>query len=315
MAGVWEPVSPEAAETRVSHSGRAGLRSTTLPTASEPPEGLGEPGGVDRTVASLNLKGALPLIALGSFLVVYAVVLSLEEPALPGGHLEIWELVVAVGSVILGAGVFSLFLAEPPDEERSTTAASRRRPESESERPEPQAPPPRSLPAGEPTPSVLFPASTSSRAELPPWWEGPPTVGEPPPLTNPIVTPTRATGSPRSTVAARLPPTNPPIRGPTYHSTKRAAPPGRLPVDIAEALAEWEAIARSPKPQFAQHPVEPPKDRTGRCADCNRPIDADPGARGCRQCGRRLCTECSSSALQSTGQVACIDCLLRPIVR
>lgn len=317
---MWDSEPSEPEELPVP---RAGSRAAPNSTRSRWAELDGRMPGDEEDSAQyergLNFRGAAPLLALGIFLVGYAVVLSLEEPAVPGGHLAIWELVVAAGAVILGAGVFSLFLAESPAEEKAPGAVPRRRAEHEPlvvAQPRPASPPGR-----RPTPTVLpgaarsaFAASqTSPRAELPPWWEGPPKRTDRPVHVAPPVSPARPSAPPAHPVVSRARPYSAVARSPTPHPTEGAAPSGGLPVDIADALAAWEAIAKSPKPVYAQPPAELSRHRPDRCVDCNRTLDADPGARGCRSCGRRLCTECSSSALQSARQVACIDCLLRPI--
>lgn len=271
-----------------------------------------EPATTDGAPEGLNLKGALPLLALGGFLIAYAIVLSWEEPALPGGHLAVWELVVAVGAVILGAGVFSLFLAESTQASetgRPTAGPSRDRPP---ERPGPieRVEPP--ILAARPVRGALV--GHQPEAGPPPWWEGPPKRTERRPLTAPVVSPPRSAAAQRPSTDSRTPLIARPARSGLPRSVRlESRPPEPLPLDVAEALAEWEAIARPSRPLLAQPPAEPPGPRTDRCVDCNRAIEIDPGARGCQRCGRRLCAECARSAVQSSGQIACIDCLLRPI--
>jgi hypothetical protein len=67
-----------------------------------------------------NLEGAFPLLLMGSVLLVYAAILANSELASKSSHLPLFGLVGGVGVVILGAGIYSTFLA--PDTPPASSA-------------------------------------------------------------------------------------------------------------------------------------------------------------------------------------------------
>ncbi len=262
-----------------------------------------------------NFEGAFPLLLIGSVLIVYCAILRNEALASNGLHFPLWGIVGAVGAVIAGAGVYSVFL-EPS--ELTVPAAPEgfvMVPKAEWE-----------AARFHPRPSAPSPTTTS----VPPWWEGPPVYPDiaPEPPTSP--TAPIETTQPYSIRAAEpasrppaipWPPSRPTDSGrgppPVTRQPSRTVPaPGRtLPIprrgsidELEETITELEALveeASKPSPRRA------PGARSGEsriCVDCGRRLPTGREPNPCSGCGRELCVDCALSSQFEDADLRCTDC-------
>ncbi len=246
---------------------------------------------------ALNTTGALPLLAIGGFLLAYGVVLALQEASVPGHHLALWELFVGVGVTVFGGGVVSLFSAVETEEVREVVAPK-------------IAPGPI---AGSPVRSVSPPLSAMDREvqpSPPPWWEGPPRLtGRAPPDVS------VARSDRPDLLPKRDRPRAPSIRTPAPRATALASAEPELPKDVADALAEWERVAHPTAPSVLWPTPRPPYRGVSRCTDCDRPTGDGRPTATCSHCGEPLCPDCARSLARSGRGVLCMECLSRPAVR
>jgi DNA-directed RNA polymerase subunit RPC12/RpoP len=266
-----------------------------------------------------NFEGAFPLLLVGSVLLVYCAILRNESLASHGVHFPLWGIVGAVGAVIAGAGVYSVFLEPselaPPTVPDGFVMVSKA--EWEAARAGPR--------------SSVTPRSTTS---VPPWWEGPSAYPDtaPAPPTSPT-TPIETTQpysfrAPKETArrSVATPPSPRPAGGglgfPSTHrapartaprpSPRPPPPPRRGSLDeLEQTLAELEALvekASEPSPRLT------PGTRSGgsrRCADCNRRMLAGRASEPCSRCGRDLCVDCALSSQLEDADLKCNDCRAR----
>jgi len=306
---------------------RRGFRSTNRQpstnglTASEnaPPSDRQRPHNGPRSRRRrLNVEGAFPLLLIGSVLLVYAAILSNQEISSPSGQLPLWGLIGGVGTVIVGAGIYSTFLAPP------------------------------AIPAGDLAPDWVMvpkaewddlrarpPVGDRPRTSTPepPWWEGPPDhsvgsvshtpesqgIGEeapPTPARSASLGPRPSSilpeaGKPATSAA------HPPFRSPSSRVVPPAqpAPPSLrrgFTTEFMETLAELEALAdRELKPL----PGSPRRARVGEarsCADCKGEIPSrERTPNRCTGCGRALCVDCAMSSQLEDAELRCIECRVR----
>lgn len=265
-----------------------------------------------------NFEGAFPLLLVGSALLVYCAILRNEAVASQGAHFPIWGIVGAVGAVIAGAGIYSVFL-EPS--ELGVSAA----------------------PEGfVMVPKAEWEASRAGRrasarpmsaSPMPPWWEGPPVY--------PHTSPVRPSGPPASQQVTRLKPVQPTRAVPRPHLTSPSSPrpaggsmgpgadprgptravptPGPAPPtprrdsldELKQALTELEALVDS---EFKSSPRRLPKagpGEPGLCADCSRGLPSRPAPVRCSGCDRELCVDCALSSQFEDADLRCIDCRAR----
>ncbi len=292
-----------------------GAHDTAASTHFPPPPGAkGKPASKRRP---RNFEGAFPLLLIGSALLVYCAVLRNEALTSNGVHFPLWGVVGAVGAVIAGAGVYSVFIdpSEPseaapegfvmvPKAEWEATRTARRAS-------------PRS-----PSPTLA-----------PPWWEGPevypetsqarptrPTV--PRSVARPApVPPTRMMPRPRpvspsaqrpvmghsaSPLAPRAPTRVAPPPPPTHPATRKT-PLNELEAAISqlEALVDSDVKPGPRRPPKAG-PEEPPS-----CADCGRGMASDWDPSRCSDCGRKLCVDCALASQFEDTDLRCIECRAR----
>ncbi len=265
-----------------------------------------------------NFEGAFPLLLIGSVLIVYCAILRNEALASNGVHFPLWGIVGAVGAVIAGAGVYSVFL-EPS--ELTVSAA----PEGFVMVPKAEWEAARI----HPRPSAPAPTTTS----VPPWWEGPPVYPDiaPEPPTSPSV-PIETTQpySVRATESASGPPV-PPRPSPRPIGDGLGSPalprlPSRMvpdsapapPIprrastdDLEETIAELEALVEDvSRPTPRRTPVARPGS-SRLCADCSRRLSADPTSNPCSGCGQELCVDCALSSQFEDADLRCIACRAR----
>jgi hypothetical protein len=272
-----------------------------------------------------NIEGAFPLLLIGSALLVYAAIIANQELATKGSHLPLWGLIAGVGAVIVGSGVYSVFLnpSVPPAPVAPEGFVMVPKAEWESSRSAQRA--------SARTKSTVPPHTTSA----PPWWEGPQSypgiftvrttspnvtheatrpapvplakVPRHPPLTSP---PSQgsAGGGAGPAPATHLPPGPSPASGPTPPAPRRASLN-----ELKEALTELEALVNNDvKPAARRLPKASPEE-TPSCVDCGRSLRADRASNRCAGCGRRLCAECTSSSRLEYGDLRCLECGMRPV--
>jgi hypothetical protein len=218
-----------------------------------------------------NLEGAFPLFFLGAALAVGGVVLALETPTPRIDRVEIWQFLVALGAVIVAAGVFSIFFAE-----------------------EDSSPPvPSGIPVG---------------ATAPAWVEAPASPEAPPPVPATIPPTVAMGGAPSSTSRVAVAPAGPEAGAPDeidaimsqldeltkeiFSAPRSPAAPNPTPPAPAPASAE-----RAP-----ERPAAP------GCADCGRVLAVGGPRLPCEVCGRPLCEDCALDAASHRGAVACRNC-------
>jgi hypothetical protein len=298
--------------------GRSKTNDSGVPQKDPPSNLLHGNGGQTAGRRRLNVEGAFPLLLIGSVLLVYAGVLVGEGLSSSGTHLPLWGLVVGVGAVILGAGIYSTFLepVAPPRSDRNREWVTVPRAEYEALR--------SSRRANE--------GPASERRE-PPWWEGPPDHPTLPPPRHaaPEVPRGRVSPAPvRSTSAVPPPRLTPPAPSMSTGGTAgTAAAPGLLtrapsptgpapktaqrgfPKEFMDSLTELEALANrqlksSPQRLGRAAPGEPLS-----CADCKRGLSNDPSPSRCSDCRSALCVDCALSSQMEDGDLRCVACRVR----
>jgi hypothetical protein len=271
---------------------------------------------------SVNVKGAFPLLLIGSVAVAYSIVLALQSADLTGHRLPIWALVSLAGATILGAGVFSLFWAEVEEDETKTEGK------------------PKVVEAIEPKVLTRREESISpvrrSSAPPPPWWEGPPTDSAPAAghLTAPTVSRSQAGSAPVPVNSAALPSrsTQPASRrsgedapglaslGSPAGARARVPPnatqaPSALrrgfPKEFMDSLAELETVADRELKLSPRSPPKPIPGESRTCADCKRVIPNHRPPNRCSGCGRGLCVDCAKSSQLEDAELRCIECRVR----
>jgi hypothetical protein len=243
-----------------------------------------------------NFEGALPLLIIGSVLLVYAGILASQELGSKSGHLPLWGLLCGVGAVIVGAGIYSTFL-------------------------EPEATPAPG-PAGDwiTVPRAEWEARSGARrvAErtpaapepVPIWWEGPPTATR----ASPSLAPPRA-GPARMARTPSPPPSSPVPGRPERPARAVPHPSARYSLrELMDELSELEALVyRSPTAPARRlsNPPSPRPQATTACMDCERTLTPAASPTPCRSCGRGLCARCAASSKSEDGEVCCVECRAR----
>jgi hypothetical protein len=218
-----------------------------------------------------NLEGAFPLLFLGAAIAVGGVVLALESPTPRIDRVEIWQFLVALGAVVVAAGIFSVFFAE------HDTAL----------------PAPSDIPVGATDPS---------------WSEGPiPPVAPPgpPAVLPPATTVAGIPASPEVPRVAAAPVGTAP--GPSDEIDAIMSQLDQLTKEIFSAPRPPPAMidppsVASPAERTAQRPAAP------GCADCGRVLPVGGPRLPCEICGRPLCEDCALDAASHRGTVACQNC-------
>ena len=264
-----------------------------------------------------NIDGAFPLLHIGSALLVYCAILRNEALASSGAHFPLWGVVGAVGAVIAGAGVYSIFLdpSEPPESA----------PEGYVMVPKTEWEAARSARRATPRPV--------SAAVVPPWWEGPEVDTETPPMhptQPPVHRPiTRPAPVPPARARPTLPRVPPPSQRATGGSPRSASPPhtptprvtplGPTPPTAREtplseleaAISELEALVdRDPGPG-SPRPAKASPQESGSCVDCGREMARDWDPSRCSGCGRTLCVDCALASQFEDTDLRCIECRAR----
>jgi hypothetical protein len=273
--------------------------------------------GVDPTLKWRpgNLEGAFPLLLIGSALLVYCAILRNEALASSGVHFPLWGIVGAVGAVIAGAGVYSVFL-EPVD---LTVPAA---PEGFVMVPKAEWEAARSHPRSS--------ARSTSTTSVPSWWEGPPVYPDiapeaPTSPTGPIETTQpysvragKSTSRPPITLRSSSRPLGDGLGFPAVpRPPSRTVPaPGLAPpiprrastYELEETITELEALVEgASRPSPRRTPGARPGD-SRLCADCGRRLSADPASNPCSGCGRELCVDCALSSQFEDADLRCTDC-------
>jgi len=265
-----------------------------------------------------NLEGAFPLLLIGSVLLVYCAILRNETLSSHGAHFPLWGIVAAVGAVIAGAGVYSVFL-EPAELGVSVAPEGFVMvPKAEWE-------------ASQSNPRTV--ARSRSTTPMPPWWEGPPLYTDtsparpsnttafrqaarpaPVPPTGAAPRPGLTSPSPQRPVGGRIGPAPAP-RGPARAiptSGPEPPTPRRDSLDeLKQALTELEALVDS---EFKSSPRRLPKagpGEPGLCADCSRGLPSRPAPVRCSGCDRELCVDCALSSQFEDADLRSIDCRAR----
>src|SRR5271157_490418 len=262
-----------------------------------------------------NFEGAFPLLLIGSVLLVYCAILRNEALASSGAHFPLWGVVGAVGAVIAGAGVYSVFL-EPseltvPTVPEGFVMVPKAEWEAARSHPRPSAP-------------------STTMTSVPPWWEGPPVLPDiaPEPPTSPTAPiettqpySVRATHSaPRPPITSRSP-SRPPVGGLGFPAVPRlpsrtVPAPGPTPSlprmasidELEETITELEALVeevsrpsprRVPGARFGETPF---------CVDCGRRLPTGRDPNPCSGCGRELCVDCALPSQFEDADLRCTDC-------
>ena len=264
-----------------------------------------------------NIEGAFPLLLLGSVLLIYCAILRSQTITAGGAHFPLWGIVGAVGAVVAGSGVYSLFLdtSEPAASALPDGLVLVSKAELDALRP-------KSIPA------------TAPAAPTPPWWEGPPapSARTPPRSLNPAVVtqPSRPESLPaRPAVPAKIPaPTSPVKESPRAEPSVRNRTPSKPPpapaptapprkgslAELRQALAELEDLvntnfkspSRPAPPTLKVGPAKP-----ASCADCGRDVPGNPVPDHCAGCGRRLCVDCALASQFEDADLRCNECRAR----
>jgi hypothetical protein len=274
---------------------RDGWRAT-LPGLGAPssqatsPPALGSPAERERV---LNVRGAYPLLLIGSAILAYGVMVAIQVPPPTIGRFEIWQLVIVVGATVLAGGIFSLLFAID-------------------ERPEP----PRA-PAGEPAPEIrprsaptvgggqpVLPAA----ANPPPWWEGPPAKSS-----IPHVPPASRVAGSFPTPSSVPQPSVPEEREPLAQEGPVGTPTARASDEITSTLKELDDISRDVARDLSSVPgpsrkSTPAPARVDQCWDCRRPIVDRESGLPCEECGKQLCASCGMESVIRSGSVSCRRC-------
>jgi DNA-directed RNA polymerase subunit RPC12/RpoP len=267
-----------------------------------------------------NFEGAFPLLLIGSVLLVYCAILRNEALASGGVHFPLWGVVGAVGVVIAGAGVYSVFLETDEPSVPSAPEGFVLVPKGEWE-----------AARSHPRPS----ARSTSTTSVPPWWEGPPAYPDiaPEAPTSPTVpiettqpysvgagkaasrppirlpSPSRPTGDSLGYPAVpRRPSSTVPAPGPVSPIPRRASTD-----ELEETIAELEALVEDAS---RLSPRRAPGTRPGDsrlCADCGHRLRTDLSSNPCSGCGRELCVDCALSSQFEDADLRCTDCRARDL--
>lgn len=243
-----------------------------------------------------NFEGAFPLLLIGSVLLVYAGILASQEVGSKSAHLPLWGLFGGVGAVIVGAGIYSTFLAPETPSLPSPKEAWVPIPKTISE------------PPGRGRPTVR--RATPQAEEHPPWWEGAPetsTSAQPPlvPSTTqkPVGGAPSELGVPRGPTRTRVPTRPAPSLGGRY-SLK----------ELRDQLSELESIvygAPVPAKKGTTGSKGPKAAGISTCMDCDRRFPEGTPAERCSGCDQGLCADCAASSRAEDGQVRCVECRAR----
>jgi hypothetical protein len=237
----------------------------------------------------MNVRGAYPLLLVGSALLAYGVLVGVQVPTPTIGRFEIWQLVLVIGATVLAAGIFSLFFAEEEPYPPSSELTHQRVPE---------------VPLHAAPKVISTVSAPSSPVTPPPWWEGPPTKVSPPR----VVPSVRAGPSARPSAISRQETVQPARESPLEPSSATVPTP-QTSEEIASTLKELDAISRdvsaTTRPSRPSATVTP---RVDRCWDCRRPITDLGAALPCEQCGKQLCSSCAMDSVVRSGAVTCRGC-------
>lgn len=263
-----------------------------------------------------NFEGAFPLLLIGSALLVYCAVLRTEAIASTGSRFPLWGIVGAVGAVIAGSGVFSIFLDNSEGGRPTTPDGFVLVPKAEWDvvRPRP-------------------PTTTKSVASVPPWWEGPGEPSEPAPprptartITRDAARSTSPHGAP--VVRAQLSPATP-AQAATTRAVPAPVPPKRIAPaatkprpasppppkgsleELRQSLAELEDMVNNNSRSTARTVTKAGRPRTSSCADCAQEVANSPAPNLCAGCGRRLCVDCALSSQFEDADLRCNECRAR----
>jgi len=273
-------------------------------------------GRLTLTLKQRNIEGAFPLLLVGSVLLVYCAVLRSEAIASSGLRFPLWGIVGAVGAVIAGSGVYSIFLDTAETTEPTAPDGFVLVPKAEWE-------------AVHPRPA----ATATHKPSLPPWWEGPPNQSEtmrhvtvptvaraPPrsaPPTAPPATRTQPLAAPSTKVAgARITGPTPAARKPIAPATTKPrltapAPPKGSLEELRQTLGELEDLVNSNFKSTPRTVTKVGLTKSSSCADCGQEVPSSPAPNQCAGCGRRLCVDCALSSQFEDADLRCNECRAR----